>query len=74
MTWLISSFIVLTAAVVLAVVLWRSNRPNGPTGGEAALRRAEAQRPEIERLVHDLRARRAANNFAPMIQRAMRGS
>lgn len=40
---------------------------------ENAMRSSEAQRPEVERLVHDLKARRAENNFAPRIHRAMRG-
>lgn len=40
---------------------------------EKAKRQAESERPEVERLVHDVRARGERNNFAPRIQRAFRG-
>lgn len=70
-TWLISSLIVLTAAVVLAVVLWPHQ--NGPaTGGRAELERAKRQQEKVQPLIRDLRVRRERNNFAPLIKNALR--
>jgi hypothetical protein len=71
-TWIVSSLIVLTAAVVLAVVLWPRKTGAG-NGGHAALEQAEKQQRQVQPLVRDLRARRAQNNFAPLIERALRG-
>lgn len=71
-TWLISSLIALTAAVVLAAALW----PRGTgaaNGGHAALEQAQKQQRQVQPLARDLRARRAENNFAPLIEQALKG-
>lgn len=38
-----------------------------------AKEQSERDRPAVERLTHDLRARRRQNNFAPLIEQAFRG-
>jgi len=70
MTWIAVTLVLLAAAVL--AYWWVRIRPDGVSVAREALERSERERPEVDRLVHDLRARRARNNFAPLIEQALR--
>jgi len=45
---------------------------HGTEQARRAYEQSVSERPEVERLAHDLRARRSRNHFAPMIAEAFR--
>lgn len=71
MTSLVVLVLVLAAALVLAVTMWRAGRRAPSDGGQAALEQAERQREQLQPLIRDLRRRRAENNFTPLIKNAL---
>lgn len=51
--------------------LWRRVHFRGVAEAKGALEQSVRDRPEVERLAHDLRARRSQNHFGQMILKAL---